>query len=81
MVASETKQYTGDVIRSRFAEGSKSERNAVVLSTRYGEFVLRLVGVRPLSDLELDALVGKRIRVRGQRYRHVLVVEEWVEVG
>jgi hypothetical protein len=52
-----------------------------VLSTRYGEFVLRLVGVRPLSDPELDALVGKRIRVRGQRHRHVLVVEEWVEVG
>lgn len=76
----ETKQYTGDVIRSQFAGGSKSERNAVMLSTRYGDFVLRMVGVGPLSDPELDALVGKRIRVRGQRHRHVLVVEEWMEV-
>ena len=37
------KRYTGDVVKKPFATGSKSERNAVMLSTRWGDFVLRRV--------------------------------------
>jgi hypothetical protein len=74
------KRYTGEVIRKPFATGSKSERQAVMLSTRYGVFVLRRLDAHTLVDPELDKLVGKRIRVRGVVHRHTLTILEWEEV-
>lgn len=74
------KQYIGDVVREPFATGSKSERPAVLLRTRFGDFVLRQSGSRPLVDPELDALVGKRLRVRGVVHRHTLTISDWEEI-
>jgi hypothetical protein len=79
-VSEQAKQYVGDVVREPFATGTKSERPAVILRTRFGDFVLRQSGSHPLVDPELDALVGKRIRVRGFVHRHTLTVVEWKEV-
>ncbi|UCG51328.1 MAG: hypothetical protein JSW58_14205 [Candidatus Latescibacterota bacterium] len=76
-----TKQYIGDVVERRFARGSKSERDAVMFSTRYGDFVLRREGGHPLFDPELKKLVGKRIRAWGIRHRHVFIMTRWEEIG
>ena len=75
------KRYTGNVIRKAYGGSSKSERSAVMLSTRWGDFVLRRRSAQSLVDPELDKLVGKRIRVRGVIHRHTLTMLEWVEVG
>lgn len=75
------KQYTGDVIKKPFATGSKSQRNAVMLSTRWGDFVLRRLDAHALVDPELDNLVGKRIRVRGIIHKHTLTMLEWEEIS
>ena len=75
-----TKIYYGNVVRKRFARGSKSERPAVMLSTRYGDFVIRCEEGRPLVDAELEKLVGRRIRARGIRHRHIFILQKWEEV-
>lgn len=75
------KEYIGDVVREPFATGTKSARPAVILRTRYGDFVLRRSGSHPLVDPELDPLVGKRLRVRGVIHRHTLTLSEWEEIG
>jgi hypothetical protein len=75
------KQYVGDVVREAFASGSKSQRPAVLLRTRHGDFVLRQGAGHPLVDPELDALVGKRLRVRGSVHRHMLTITTWQEVA
>lgn len=75
-----TRTYVGDVVRQPFAKGSKSEREAVVLSTRYGDFVIRREEGHPFFDSALEDLVGKRIRAYGIRHRHLFIVEKWEEL-
>ena len=55
----------GDVVRRRVGEGSKSERDAVMLDTADASFVLRRRGGNAFSDPQLDALVGRRARLEG----------------
>lgn len=74
------KVYVGEVVKRPFATGSKSERKAVMLVTRSGDFVLRRLAAHALVDRELDALVGKRIRVRGIAHRHTLTIVDWEEI-
>ena len=59
-------ELTGSVIVKAFAEGSKSEHDAVCLQTIEGTFVLRRVGGNPFNDEVLLALVGKRITSHGR---------------
>lgn len=80
-MSDDDKQYVGDVVREVFAAGSKSQRPAILLRTRYGDFVLRQGSGRPLVDPELVALVGKRIQVRGSVHRHTLTIESWRELA
>jgi len=75
-----TRTYTGDVVRQPFATGSKSERPAIMLSTHYGDFVMRREEGHPFFDKELEELIGKRIRASGIRHRHAFIVQKWAEV-
>lgn len=59
------RRFEGSVVRRAAARGSKSEREAVVLDTDEGSFILRRQGGNAFSDPELDALVGHRVRARG----------------
>jgi hypothetical protein len=59
-------ELTGSVIVKAFAEGSKSEHEAVCLQTIEGTFVLRRVGGNPFNDEVLRGLVGKRITSHGK---------------
>lgn len=70
----------GLVLRTPVAVGSKSEREAVVLRTPAGDYVLRLVGGSAFADPRLDALVGKRIRAEGDVSAGTLIVRTWDEV-
>ena len=58
-------EWTGAVVKKPFAVGSKSEREAVMLLTESGEYVLRRPGGHPFQDPELDRLVGASIRCKG----------------
>ncbi len=70
----------GLVLRTAVAAGSKSEREAVVLRTADGDYVLRLPGGPAFADPRLDALVGKRIRADGDVSASTLIVRTWDEV-
>ena len=59
-------ELTGSVVIKPFAEGSKSEHDAVCLQTMEGTFVLRRVGGNPFHDDVLLDLVGKRITSHGK---------------
>jgi len=59
-------ELTGSVVVKAFAEGSKSEHEAVCLQTIEGTFVLRRVGGNPFNDEVLRDLVGKRITSHGK---------------
>jgi hypothetical protein len=59
-------EKVGKVIRRRIAVGSKSERDALMLSTADGDFVLRRMGGDPFHDPELEQLVGQTIKSEGE---------------
>ena len=58
-------QLTGLVVKKSFGAGSKSERQAIVLRTADGDYVLRREGGPAYGDPDLDKLIGKRLRCRG----------------
>ncbi len=66
-------------MRKVVAEGSKSERSAVVLRTENGDFVLRIVGGNAFADERLDALVGTHIRAEGELNGTTLLMRSWSE--
>jgi len=59
-------EKTGQVIRRRIAAGSKSERDALMLSTPEGDFVLRRMGGNPYADPELERMLGQTVRSEGE---------------
>ena len=58
-------ELTGKVIQKKFAEGSKSEHNAVYLQTDDATYQLRRFGGNAFSDPILNKLVGKNITATG----------------
>lgn len=72
-----TVEYVGTVIKRGFASGSKSERDAVMLSTDAGEFLLRRPQGNPFVDPILEALVGSRLRCTGDLRGTTLFLSEW----
>ena len=72
-------QLTGRVTKKLFAEGSKSEREAVVLVTDAGEYVLRRKGGNPFFDAELETLVGKSIKGEGDLTGYTFLMTGWTE--
>ena len=72
--------FEGRVVRRRVSRGSKSDREAVVLDTGDGAYVLRRFGGNAFSDPVLDELVGRRIRGTGQLAGQTLLLHDWVEL-
>ncbi len=70
---------TGQVVKKPFATGSKSEREAVMLETEQGQYVLRRQGGNPFQDRELEKLVGKKIEVDGKITGYTLLISGWIE--
>jgi hypothetical protein len=70
----------GRVERRPVARGTKSERDAVVLVTNAGVYVLRQRGGHAFEDAALDALVGRELEFDGELYDATLHVTAWREV-
>jgi hypothetical protein len=70
------RQFSGSVVKRPFATCSKSERQAILLVTDAGDYVLRRQGGNPFHDYELERLVGKRIRCTGTLTGYTLLVSE-----
>ena len=68
----------GKVERQVVSPGSKSERAAVVLTTRAGErYILRKQGGPAFVDPDLFRLVGHSIRAEGLATGGTLVMRKW----
>ncbi len=59
-------EKVGKVIRRKIALGSKSEREAVLLSTPDGDFILRRMGGNPFQDPDLEQWVGQKVKGEGE---------------
>ncbi len=69
----------GEVIKSPTAGGSKSERDAVMLATSGGQYVLRRQGGNPFHDPVLESLVGKSIECEGTLHGYTFIMSNWTE--
>ena len=70
-------ELRGLVARKPVAQGSKSEREAIVIETSGRDYVLRIQGAPAFSDTRLAALVGKRIRAQGDASGDTFLVRTW----
>ena len=77
MAKSKHLDLTGTVRKRPVGGASKSAREAVVLESDSGEFILQREGANPFYDPDLEALVGKRIRFRGVIDGFVFSVKSW----
>ena len=72
-------KYTGKVLKKTYAPGSKSEREAIMIKTEEGEFLLRRSNGNPFYDEILNNLVGKTIQCSGKRTDLTLIITHWEE--
>lgn len=69
----------GRVILKKFAQGSKSEHDAVCLVTDHDTFILRRVGGNAFYDEILRSLVGKNITTLGTVNKPYFMVTSFEE--
>lgn len=69
--------FEGRVIKKQVSRGSKSQRDAVVLATDAGEYVLRRRGGNPFRDSVLEELIGKSICCDGRLEDYALILSDW----
>lgn len=73
----EVSMYQGLVIRQKVASGSKSEREAFVLSTSEGDFILRMKGQPAFGDKTFEGVVNQNIEAEGIVKGTTLIVSSW----
>jgi len=56
----------GKIVKKKWAEGSKSEHEAVCIETKTQTLKLRRQGGNPFSDPELEKWVGQEIAAEGE---------------
>jgi hypothetical protein len=73
-------RFRGKVVKRPFAVGSKSERDAIMIITATGDYVLRRKGGNPFQDPSLNLLIGKTISGEGILHGYTLIMSKcWVE--
>lgn len=76
-----TDKLEGEIVKGTFAEGSKSEREAIFLLVEEEQrYVLRREGGNPFKDQVLDTLVGKYIRAEGTIHKYTFIINKWTEI-
>jgi hypothetical protein len=71
----------GAVTKSLVAQGSKSEHDAVMLTTKGGKsYILRRRGGPAFVDPEVERLVGSSIAVKGLAVNGTLLMQDWAEL-
>jgi hypothetical protein len=70
-------EVCGEIVRKPFAGGSKSARDAVMLITKQGEYVLRRLGGNAFDDPALADLVGRHVCCKGTVHGYTFIMTEW----
>ena len=73
-------EITGFVVKELYAPGSKSEREAVMICTHEGKFLLQRVGGNAYQDETLERLVGKKIKGTGKKTDVSIILSNWEEI-
>ena len=73
--------FKGRVASKVVSRGSKSERQAVLLETESGEYLLRRRGGNPFRDDVLQELVGHEIAAEGRVRGKTLFLDGWEELA
>jgi hypothetical protein len=71
----DVRDLRGRVVRRRYARGSKSERDALMLATAEGDFLLRRRGGPAFGDTGLDHLLDAAVACDGTIVGNVLLVD------
>lgn len=74
-----TTTLCGTVVKKLVHEGSRDEREAIVLQTNKKEYILRQQGGNPLKDPELEELIGKSIKGDGKVLNNTFILSDWEE--
>jgi len=69
-------ELQGKVVLKKFAEGSKSEHDAVFLETGDQSYQLRRLGGNPFDDPELRSMVGKTVKAKGLLNDQLFIAHE-----
>ena len=72
-------ELRGNVVKESFGKQSKSEREAILLVTPAGKYVLRRSGENAFKDPVLEELVGKTIVGSGVLHDYTFMMSEWKE--
>ena len=67
-------EFVGKVTKKPFGGRSKSNHEAVYLETVDKSYVLRRAGGNPFYDPELEKLVGKTVRCKGEASDYTLIM-------
>lgn len=67
----------GRVVEARIATGLTSERDAVVLQTARGRYVLQRIGGHPFRDEVLHGLIGRELRCEGELVGRMFLLKKW----
>jgi hypothetical protein len=70
-------ELSGLVVKKPYAVGTKSQREAVMLETAEGTYVLRRLGGNAFQDSSLDALVGSVICATGDLHGTTFIMSAW----
>jgi hypothetical protein len=74
----ETRSLEGKVVQETVSQGSKSERQAIVLHSTDGkDYVLRRQGGPAFVDPGLEPLVGHSIKADGLVVDQLFVLQNW----
>lgn len=77
MAKAKQEERVGKVVRRHVSGRSKHAHEGVVLETGDGDLILRRLGANPFHDPELQALVGKTLRCRGEIDGATFFVTSW----
>ena len=72
--------FVGVVDQQPYAQGSKSEHNAVLFITNKERLLLRQRGANAFNNPELEKLVGKKIKATGQIRGNVFLIRSWITI-
>ena len=73
-------KISGIVTIKKFAEGSKSERDAVYIDTGESSYILRRIGGNAFYDDTLHGLKGKHITAKGFISNYTFMAKDIKEV-
>jgi hypothetical protein len=73
-------KFRGRVTKKVLYSGTKSEHEAIILTTMQGEFKLRRKGENAFMDEALVSLIGKEIEGDGVLRGNQFIMDKWIVI-